>query len=134
MGSNVDASVADSPWVIYAMLVVAVLSVLFGAVNRGTTGVGAWLGSLRRIGADAKAADIRSRDTQIENLEKDLDTERRARKEDRERFQQELTARDIEQDLKDEKIREHLKWDWNVYTVLVRAGLLDEGSKPPPLH
>lgn len=131
---SVDPSVANNPYLIYVLLVVAILSVVFGAVNRGTTGVGAWLGSLRRIGADAKAADIKSRDTQILNLEKDLDTERRARQQDRERFNQELLARDHEQDRRDDQIREHIKWDWKIYNVLVLAGLLDENSKPPPLH
>lgn len=131
---SVDPSVANNPYLIYVLLVVAILSVIFGAVNRGTTGVGAWLGSLRRIGADAKAADIKSRDTQILNLEKDLDTERRARQQDRERFNQELLARDHEQDRRDDQIREHIKWDWKIYNVLVLAGLLDENSKPPPLH
>lgn len=131
---SVDPSVANNPYLIYVLLVVAILSVIFGAVNKGTTGVGAWLGSLRRIGADAKAADIKSRDTQILNLEKDLDTERRARQQDRERFNQELLARDHEQDRRDDQIREHIKWDWKIYNVLVLAGLLDENSKPPPLH
>lgn len=131
---SVDPSVANNPYLIYVLLVVAILSVVFGAVNKGTTGVGAWLGSLRRIGADAKAADIKSRDTQILNLEKDLDTERRARQQDRERFNQELLARDHEQDRRDDQIREHIKWDWKIYNVLVLAGLLDENSKPPPLH
>lgn len=131
---SVDPSVANHPYLIYVLLVIAILSVVFGAVNRGTTGVGAWLGSLRRIGADAKAADIKSRDTQILNLEKDLDTERKARQQDRERFNQELLARDHEQDRRDDQIREHIKWDWKIYNVLVLAGLLDENSKPPPLH
>lgn len=130
----VDPSVANSPYVIYALMIVAIISVIFGAVNRGTTGFGAWMGSLRRIGADAKAADIKSRDTQIRNLEIDLDLERQARKADRERFSQELLARDHEQERRDDQIREHIKWDWQVYNVLVLAGLLDEKSKPPPLH
>lgn len=130
----IDPAMSNHPYLIFVLLAVTILSVVFGAINRGTTGIGAWLSSLRRIGADSKAADLRSRDTQIANLEKDLDFERRARQQDRLRFQQEITARDIMQDARDDRVREHLKWDWQVYNVLVRAGLLDEESKPPPLH
>lgn len=132
--TSIDSSVSDNPYLVYVLLIITILSIVFGAINRGTTGIGVWLGSLRRIGADSKAADLRSKTTQIENLEKDLDTERRARQQDKLRFQQEITARDIMQDARDDRVREHLKWDWQVYNVLVRAGLLDEKSKPPPLH
>jgi hypothetical protein len=134
MVQAVDPSVANSPYVIYALMAVAVASIFFGAINRGTSGLGAWMRSLRRIGADAKAADIKSRDITIENLSRDLEVERASRQADRLRFQQELEARDILQDQRDDLIREHLQWDWKVYNVLVLAGLLNEDMKPPPLH
>lgn len=132
MLTNVDT--ADNPYVVYALVAVTVLGIIFGALNKGTDGFVVWLNSLRRIGADSKAADIISRDTQIQNLSKDLDTERRARQSDKLRFEQELIARDIAQDKRDDQIRDHINWDWKVYNVLVQAGLLDSDSKPPPLH
>jgi hypothetical protein len=133
MGMDIE-SVSGHPAVFYTLLAVAIFGILFGALSRGTTGFGEWVKALRRIGSDFKAADIASRDTQIANLILDLDSEREARRKDRERFEQELLARDFAQDQRDDLIRDHLIWDWKVYNVLVLAGLLDKDSKPPPLH
>lgn len=124
---NVDSSVADSPWILYAMLAVGVLSIIFGGITRGTTGFGGWLNSLRRIGSDTRSADLNAKEAQIRNLATDLDTERSARRADREEFEE---YREKQDDL----IQEHIKWDWKVYNVLVIAGLLSEESKPPRLH
>lgn len=121
-------SVANSPILIYVLIGIAVVSVIFGAVNKGTSGFGAWMNSLRRIGADAKAADLISKNQEIVNLSTDLNTERKARQADRSYFESEMNRRD-------ELIREHIQWDWKVYNVLVIAGLLNkDDSKPPPLH
>lgn len=126
--TTIDPAVSNSPILLYVLLAVSVVSVVFGAVNRGTSGVGAWLSSLRRIGSDAKAADLSSKQAEIANLAQDLETERRARQADRQYF-------DKENDRRDSLIRDHIQWDWKVYNVLVLAGLLDkDGSKPPPLH
>jgi hypothetical protein len=127
-------TVPSHPIVFWAAIVVAVFSLVFSSLSRGTTGFGEWVKALRRIGSDFKAADIVSRDIQIANLSKDLDNERAARQADKLRFEQELKARDIAQDKRDDLIRDHLVWDWKVYNVLVLAGLLDSESKPPPLH
>lgn len=129
-----SSSTPDNPYVFWALVVVSVGTILLTGLNKVFTGWSDWRLSLRRVGSDLHKADLVSRDTQIENLSKDLDTERRARQADRKRFEEEMTARDIVQDKRDEQIREHLQWDWKVYNVLVIAGLLNKDSKPPPLH
>lgn len=125
---NVDPSVAEHPIVLYVLLAVSVLGVIFGGITKSTTGLGAWLASLRRIGADHKAADLTAKEQEIQNLSEDLKQERLARQADRLYFQKEL-------DRRDKLSREHVAYDWQVYNILVRAGLWDEkmGDGPPPL-
>lgn len=123
----VDPSVASQPIVLYVLLGVGVATIVLGALSKGTTGLGAWLNSLRRIGAEAKAADLMARESEIMNLSHDLKKEREARQKDREYFDSETSKRD-------KLAREHVKWDWKVYNVLVLAGLLSsDDSQPPPL-
>lgn len=125
---GVNASVADNPYILWALIIAGILAIILGALNKSTTGVGAWLGSLRRIGADAKAADIAARDLQIQNLYRDLLEERKARQKDRKYFEEEITRRD-------KLSREHVRWDWKVYNTLVHAELWDKDQDgPPPLY
>lgn len=125
--ATVSDSISNNPYILWAMLLAGVLSIAFGALNKSTSGVGAWLASLRRIGADAKAADIKARDDQILNLSTDLDNERKARQADRKYFERELIRRD-------ELSRAHIRWDWEVYNTLVQSELWDgERKGPPPL-
>jgi hypothetical protein len=120
-------SFLDNPYVFWGAVVLAVVTVIFKILNTSTEGFGNFLTSIRTIRQKSRDADIMARDQKIENLSRDLRSERTARQADRQYFEKEITRRD-------ELLRKHIAWDWKVYQTLVHAELWPSDTDgPPPL-